>query len=73
MKLLQFKKLGWFYYPTSVMGFVIAVFIGAVFIHDLLFVNSRAHSVSDLYYNFIPYGFIYIATYLWIGKNASAQ
>ena len=71
MKTIWFKKAGWIYLPVSLIGFVFTILILSVFIHDLLFVNSRAHSVSDLYYNFLPYGFIYFSIYLWIGKNTS--
>ena len=66
-----FKPLGWIYVPVSVIGSLITLLLLSMFIHDFLFIDSRAHSVSDTYYNFIPYGFIYIATYLWIASKTS--
>ena len=68
-----FKPIGWIYYPVSVIGWVITLFIAAVFIHDFLFVNSRAHSISDMYYEFIPYGGIYIIAYLWLASKTSVN
>ena len=68
-----FKKVGWVYVPTSLIGTAISLVLLLMFAHDLKFVDHKAHSVSDLYYNFTPYGFMYVATYLWIGKNASQQ
>jgi len=72
MKKNLFKPIGWLYYPVSIVGWIITLFIAAVFVHDFLFVNSRSHSVSDLYYNFFPYGGLYIAIYLWIASKSSA-
>ncbi len=68
-----FKPLGWIYIPVSITGSCITLLLIAMFVHDFLFIDSRSHSVSDTYYNFIPYGFIYIVTYLWIGSRSSKQ
>lgn len=70
MKII-FKPIGWFYYPTNVLAFIITIILAAAFVHDLLFIDSRSHSVSDLFYNFAPYGFMYFAIWLWIGSKAS--
>jgi len=69
MKQNWFKKTGWVYFPVSIAGWVITLIILSVFIHDFMFVNSHSHSVSDLYYNFLPYGGIYFFAYLWIAAN----
>lgn len=71
MKTTWFKRTGWLYIPISLQGVLVTLLLLAVFIHDLLFVNSRSHSISDLYYNFIPYGFIYIASWMWIASKTS--
>jgi hypothetical protein len=73
MKTALFKKAGWVYVPTSIIGFVITAFILAVFLHDFIFIDSRAHSISDTYYNFSPYGFMYAVIYMWIAKNTAGQ
>ncbi len=66
-----FKPFGWIYISVSIIGTSITLLILAAFIHDFLFADSHSHSISDTYYKFIPYGFIYIATYLWIGSKTS--
>ena len=71
MKTTWFKQMGWLYIPISLQGVLVTLLLLAVFIHDFLFVNSRSHSVSDLYYNFNPYGFIYIASWMWIASKTS--
>ncbi len=73
MELKLFKPFGWIYKPVSIPGLLITVFLIAAFVHDFIFIDTKAHSVSDTYYNFIPYGFIYIVTYLWIGSKASTR
>ena len=72
MNATWFKKAGWVYIPKSFIGYLISAFFIAIFLHDFIFIDGRAHSVSETYYNFSPYGFMYTAIYLWIGKNASA-
>lgn len=70
--LALFKPMGWFYRPVSIAGWVITLIVGAVFVHDFQFVNAHSHSVSDLYYNFLPYGFIYLAALNWIASKTTA-
>lgn len=73
MKNPLFKPLGWIYYPVSVIGWIITLIITVVFIHDFIFIDSKAHSVSDVYYGFLPYGGIYILVYLWIASKTSRK
>ena len=73
MKHKWFKKYGWVYLPVSVTGFAITLLILSVFVHDFIFIDSRAHSVSDTYYNFLPYGGIYFFAYMWIASNTSGK
>ena len=69
-----FKSFSLIYYPCSITGCIITIFFVAIFIHDFIFIDSRSHSISDLYYNFLPYGGMYIIFYLWIAsKKASKQ
>lgn len=66
-----FKKAGWIFVPVSVTGWFIALLTLGLLIHDFIAVDHSSHSVSDTYYNFIPYAFIYCAVYLWIASNTS--
>jgi hypothetical protein len=66
-----FKPLGWFYRPVSTAGFLLTLFLLSAFIHDFIFIDSKSHSVSDTYYHFAPYGFIYFSCWLWIASKTS--
>ena len=70
---IWFKKFGWIYYPTSVMGFLVYGFALVLIVHDFIAVNRMAHSVSDMYYHFVPYGFIYTATALWVASKTAKK
>ena len=73
MKTIWFKKIGWIYFPVSVAGYAIAAFTLLLIVHDFWAVDRNSHSVSDTYYNFIPYAFIYFGTYMWVGHNTSEK
>lgn len=66
-----FKQAGWVYVPINPAGYIVSLIIAAAFINDFLFANRNAHSVSDLYYQFAPYGFMYLASWLWIASKTS--
>jgi hypothetical protein len=73
MKKIWFKKYGWIYIPISAIGFLIAAFTIILCVHDFLAVDRNSHSVSDTYYNFIPYGGLYIIIYMWVASNTSEK
>jgi len=68
-----FKPMGWVYLPISIQGILISCVFLVAFIHDFVFIDGRAHSVSDTYYHFAPYGFIYVASWLWIAAKTSTK
>ncbi len=71
--LTLFKPMGWVYRPVSIVGWLITILFAAAFVHDFLFINSRSHSVSDLYYDFVPYGLFYLVVLNWIASKTSAS
>ena len=66
-----FKSFSLIYYPIAIPGWIITIIFGSIFIHDFIFINSRVHSISDLYYNFLPFGSFYIIVYLLIASKKS--
>jgi uncharacterized membrane protein len=68
-----FKPFGWIYLPVSTVGFLLTGLLLSAFVHDFLFVNGRSHSISDLFYNFSPYGFMYVAAWLWFASKTTTK
>lgn len=68
-----FKPAGWIYYPASIIGWIITIFIIILIVHDFLAVDRKSHSVSDTYYGFIPYGGLYFVFYMWIASKTSSK
>jgi len=68
-----FRKVGWFYYPTSIVGVVISI-LGIVFCVTVFNeVDRNSHSVSDTLYVIFPY-FVSVFTILcWIAGNTSGK
>jgi hypothetical protein len=73
MKSSWFKKIGWIYIPTTVQGVVIAILFIAFCIHIFLFVDNRAHSVSDTFYGVFPFVIPAFLFYIWIASEKSKQ
>jgi len=71
MKSSLFTRVGWFYLPCSVAGFVLCLlalgFCATVFVA----VDRHSHSVSDTFYGIYPF---FVATFLlldWIARRLS--
>ena len=71
MKTPWFKRLGWFYLPTSVPG-TIAWLFAALFCYTVFrAIDRHSHSVSDTLYGVFPF---FVCTFLlldWIGNRTS--
>ena len=73
MKTNWFKKIGWVYIPTSIIGIIIC--LCAIFFCATVFIaiDRHSHSVSDTLYGIFPY-FVSVFTILfWIASNTSKQ
>jgi hypothetical protein len=73
MKIIWFRKYGWFYVPISLIGILITVltciFCATVFIA----VDSKSHSVTDTLYGIFPYFVSAFTVLFWIAGNTSEK
>jgi len=53
MHLPWFKRIGIFFVPTSIIGWLILLAGFAYAVHVCIDLNSRSHSVSDFLINFV--------------------
>ena len=71
MKLNWFKRLGWFYVPTSIPGAVLSLLAAMFCITVFVAVDRNSHSASDTLYGVFPF---FTCTFLlldWIGRRSS--
>ena len=71
MKYVWFKKAGWIYRPTSVVGWAIALVTILLCVQVFIAVDARSHSVSDTFYGVFPYIIAYLVVAGWIASNTS--
>jgi len=71
MTMVWFKKFGWIYRPTSVIGGIITILTFLLCLQIFLFVDSNSHSVSDTFYGVFPYIVSYLVVAGWIASNTS--
>jgi hypothetical protein len=68
-----FKKTGWFYIPTSVIGALISLFVIAFCVTVFLAVDRNSHSVSDTLYGIFPFFVSAFTILFWIAGNTSKK
>lgn len=73
MKTHWFKKIGWFHYPASVPGMLIALVAVAFCVQIFLAVDRRSHSVSDTLYGIFPFWVCTFMLFDWVGSRATAS
>lgn len=71
MKQPWFQVYGWIYRPVSRAGWVITIIDLLFCVHIILFIFSRAHSVSDAFYGFFPFVAPAFLLWVWIGSKTS--
>ncbi len=72
MKRNWFKRLGLFYIPVSLPGYVVSILAGAFCVNVFIAVDRHSHSVSDTMYGIFPF---FVCTFLlldWIAGRTSA-
>lgn len=70
MEKQHFKKRGWFYLPTSIIGGLI---FAVLFLHTLWVakvIDHNSHSVSDTLYSLFPFAVCTFFVYEWLAKNS---
>lgn len=71
MKTKLFRRIGWFYAPISIAGFIVFSLAVAFCVTVFLAVDRHSHSVSDTLYGVFPF---FVCTFLlldWIGSRTS--
>jgi hypothetical protein len=71
MKIIWFKRLGWFYLPVSLPGAIITLAALAFCAQVFLAVDRKSHSVSDTLYGIFPF---FVCAFLlldWIAQRTS--
>jgi amino acid transporter len=71
MTIFWFKKVGWIYKPTSIIGWIITVITIVLCIQVFFAVDSHSHSVSDTFYGVFPYIISYLVVAGWIASKTS--
>jgi hypothetical protein len=73
MNLPWFKRIGIFFIPVSIIGWLIILAGFAYAIYVFIDIDSRSHSVSDTLINFVFDLLIICAVYSLIGYLASRE
>ena len=73
MKRLWFKKWGWIYRPTNVVGWMLCVIVLAMIVRVFIVVDMHSHSASDTLIGVFPWALIAIATLGWIASKTSKK
>ena len=71
MKNLWFKKWGWIYGPTSVMGWLLSLICFALIVWTFILVDRNSHSASDTLIGIFPWVWIGLATLGWVASETS--
>jgi len=66
-----FKKVGWFYLPTTLFGFIVLLFTLAFCVNVFVVVDGHSDSVSDTLYGIFPYVVSAFSIYFWIARNTA--
>jgi len=66
-----FKKFGWFYIPTSIIGVIISILTIIFCITVFIAIDRNSHSVSDTFYGIFPYFVSAFTILFWIAGNTS--
>ena len=73
MKQIWFRKVGWFYLPVSVLGFLATCLILAFCVQVFLFVDGRSHSNTDTLYGIFPYVVPALLLLDWLASRTSTN
>ena len=71
MAFVCFKKLGWIYRPTSIIGGITTVITVLLCLQIFIFVDFHYHSVSYTFYGVFLYIVSYFVVAGWIASNTS--
>ena len=66
-----FESWGWIYWPVSAPGWIATILMLVFSLHIIVFIDSRAHSVSDTFYGVFPFVVPAFLLWVWIGSKTS--
>ena len=73
MQQIWFKKFGWTYMPTHVMGVIITLFAIIFLIPIYMAITRNGHSVSDDLYEMFVYATCTAFWWKWIAEKTSSE
>ncbi len=73
MKQIWFKKYGWVYTPTHVMGYIITGFAVIFMVPIIMEADRNAHSVTDELYNIFIYTTCAAFWWKWVAEKTSSK
>lgn len=68
-----FKKTGWLYLPSSILGWVVFLVYVAVNVQFFIAIDRNSHSASDTLIHFFVYFMALSTLYFWIAGNTSGK
>jgi hypothetical protein len=68
-----FKKYGWIYRPTYIIGWILCLLVLTFIIWVFVVVDRNSHSVSDTLIGVFPWVWIALATLNWIASKTSKE
>lgn len=71
MKQVWFKKMGWVYWPTHVMGVVVTLLAIAFMVPVVMTADRSAHSVTDELYEIFVYATCTAFWWKWVAEKTS--
>lgn len=71
MKQGWFKKMGWVYWPTHVMGVVVTLLAIAFMVPVVMAADKSAHSVTDELYEIFVYATCTAFWWKWVAEKTS--
>jgi len=73
MKSPWFKQIGWFYYPITWQGIIIAILALTLCINVFVIIDIRSHSISDTLYGIFPYFVAIFLLFNWIASKSTGD
>ena len=71
MKQVWFKKMGWVYWPTHVMGVVVTLLAIAFMVPVVMAAGRSAHSVTDELYEIFVFATCTAFWWKWVAEKTS--
>lgn len=71
MKNQWFKKWGWIYHPTDMIGWILCLLVLVFIIWVFVIVDRNSHSASDTLLGVFPWAWIAIVSLGWVASKTN--